>query len=206
MQLTKFAHACVRFETSEGRVVIDPGAFSGEDPLIDADAVLITHLHFDHIQPDVLRDLRRKRPDLAIYGPPSLAEPLGDLEFTAVRHGDVVEAAGLSFAVVGEEHAVIHASIPVIENVGYLVDGIFHPGDALTVPEAPVSTLLAPVSAPWLKLGEAADFINEVAPALVHPIHDVLLSDIGTNVTDSILGGLIGSEYVRLGIGENVTL
>ncbi|MDX6741878.1 MBL fold metallo-hydrolase [Actinocorallia sp. A-T 12471] len=205
MQLTRFAHACVRFETPEGRVVVDPGAFSGTDPLADADAVLITHLHFDHLQPDALRELRRKRPDLAIYGPPSLAEPLGDLAFTAVRNGDVVEAAGLSFAVVGEEHAVIHRKIPVIENVGYLVDGVFHPGDALTVPDAPVSTLLAPVSAPWLKLGEAADFINEIGPGRVHPIHDALLSDIGTNVTDTILGGLIGAEYVRLGVGESVT-
>ncbi|MCD0452344.1 MBL fold metallo-hydrolase [Actinocorallia sp. API 0066] len=206
MKMEKFPHACVRFETAGGRVVIDPGAFSGDAPLQDVDAVLITHVHFDHLRPDALRDLRARRPGLPIYGPPSLAEPLDGLPFTEVRHGDVLEEAGLAIRVVGERHAVIHPSIPVIENVGYLVNGVFHPGDALTVPDEPVSTLLAPVSAPWLKLGEAADFANAVGPVRVHPIHDALLSDVGVTVTDTIMGNLVAAEYTRLSPGDSVRL
>jgi hypothetical protein len=56
---------------------------------------------------------------------------------------------GFSVHVYGSGHAVLHRDIPVIENVGFMLDGeVFHPGDAFTVPEDPVGTLLLPVSAP----------------------------------------------------------
>ena len=49
------------------------------------------------------------------------------------------EAAGFDVHVYGRKHAEIHRDIPIIENTGFLVDGeVFHPGDALTVPEDPV--------------------------------------------------------------------
>lgn len=66
-----------------------------------------------------------------------------------VGNGDAFSAAGFDVTVHGELHAVIHPDIPRITNVGFLVDGsVFHPGDALTVPERPVDTLLLPVMAP----------------------------------------------------------
>jgi L-ascorbate metabolism protein UlaG (beta-lactamase superfamily) len=197
--MVKFPHSCVRFETSEGRLVVDPGAFSGSEPLEDPDVILITHVHFDHVEPDVIRDLKARRPELQIYGPPSLEELLKDTPFTAVRHGDVFTAAGIEVKVFGEKHAVIHPSIPVIENVGFYFDGIFHPGDSLTVPELPVHTLLAPVAAPWLKLSEGADYIDKVAPKRVHPIHEALLNDNGLAVFDRMLSSTPGTqpEYVR---------
>ncbi len=81
----------------------------------------------------------------------------------AVGHGDEFAAAGFDVAVYGRDHAVIHADIPVIANTGFLVDGeVFHPGDAFTVPDRRVPTLLLPVSAPWLKFAEAVDYLREV--------------------------------------------
>ncbi len=204
MRMVKFPHSCIRFETSEGRLVIDPGAFSGPEPLEDPDAVLITHVHFDHLDPEAMRELKRRRPELQIYGPPSLAEFLGDTPFTPVRHGDTIEAAGLKVDVFGERHAVIHPSMPDLENVGYHLEGIFHPGDSFTVPDLPVHTLLAPVAAPWMKLSEGADYIGQVAPQRVHPIHEALLNDNGLAVFDRMLSSLTEAEYVRLGPGESV--
>jgi len=206
MRMVKFPHSCVRFETSEGRVVIDPGAFSGSEPLEDPDVVLITHVHFDHLDPDAVRALKERRPELQIYGPPSLEEFLKGTPFTAVRHGDVIRAAGLEVKVFGEKHAVIHPSIPVIENVGYYIDGIFHPGDSFTVPDEPVHTLLAPTAAPWMKLSEGTDYIDRVAPRLVHPIHEAILSGEGVEVFDRMLSSFTAPEYVRLGPGEGVDL
>lgn len=206
MRMVKFPHSCVRFETAEGRLVIDPGAFSGAEPLADPDVILITHVHFDHLDPDAVRDLKARRPDLQIFGPPSLAEFLKDTPFTAVRHGDVIEALGTTVKVFGEKHAVIHPSIPVIENVGYHLNGVFHPGDSFTVPEAPVHTLLAPTAAPWMKLSEGAEYIDRVAPLRVHPIHEALLNDDGMAVFDRLLGSVTEPEFVRLGPGEGVDL
>jgi hypothetical protein len=68
---------------------------------------------------------------------------------TFVGAGDAVEVAGFEVHVHGELHAEIHPEIPRTANVGFLVAGqVFHPGDALTVPGEPVTTLLLPCTHP----------------------------------------------------------
>jgi probable F420-dependent oxidoreductase len=64
----------------------------------------------------------------------------------------------------GGTHAVIHSSIPTIENVGVLVnEELYYPGDSYAVPEGiEVDTLAAPLGAPWLKIGEAMDYVLAV--------------------------------------------
>ena len=80
----------------------------------------------------------------------------------------------------GELHAEIHPEIPRIPNVGFLVDGqVFHPGDALTVPDEPVATLLLPVHAPWSKAAELIDYVRAVDADQAYAVHDGLLNDIG---------------------------
>ena len=59
MRITKFTHSCVRLETEAGRLVVDPGVFSGSDELEQAldgvDALLVTHEHPDHSTPSTSR-------------------------------------------------------------------------------------------------------------------------------------------------------
>ena len=60
-----------------------------------------------------------------------------------VGHGDTFTAAGFDVHVHGELHAEIHPEIPRVSNVGFLVIClVFHPGDALTVPEEPVARFI----------------------------------------------------------------
>jgi L-ascorbate metabolism protein UlaG (beta-lactamase superfamily) len=204
MRLTKFGHSCVRFDTDEGALVIDPGVFSDPAALDGADAVFVTHQHPDHCNDPELRRLLEDRPDVRIYGPDSLSEPLGSLPFTTVSAGDAIPAAGTEVKVFGEHHARIHADVPVVPNVGYLVDGVFHPGDAFTVPDAPVRLLLAPVAAPWAKIAEVVDFIRSVDAPAVNPIHDAILSDNGLQIVDRLLSNLIGDAYQRVDNGRTV--
>jgi L-ascorbate metabolism protein UlaG (beta-lactamase superfamily) len=206
MQLTKFGHSCVRFDTGQGSLVIDPGVFSDPAALDGVDAVFITHQHPDHCNDPELRLLREDRPDVKIYGPDSLSETLGSLPFTAVNAGDVVPVAGTEVTVVGEQHAVIHPDMPVIPNVGYVIDDIFHPGDALTIPQVPVRALLAPVAATWLKFSEVVDFIRAVDAPAVYPIHDGILSKDGQVIVDRLLSNLIGEPFQRIPDGETATV
>jgi L-ascorbate metabolism protein UlaG (beta-lactamase superfamily) len=206
MRLTKFGHSCVRFDTGDGAFVIDPGVLSDPAALDGVDAVFITHQHADHCNDPELRRLLEDEPETMIYGPESLSEVLGNLPFTAVSAGHAIPVAGTEVKVVGRHHAVVHPDVPVVPNVGYLVDGVFHPGDSFTVPDQPVRVLLAPVSAPWMKLSEAVDFIREIDAPVVHPIHDAFLSKDGITVVDRNLANLIGEPFQRIADGDPITI
>jgi len=194
MKLTKHAHSCVEVEHERRRIVIDPGGFTpnARDLLASADAVLVTHSHGDHLEPDAVVDAMRARTAMVLYGTEDVVAPLRE-EFgervRTVAPGDVLEVAGLSVSVYGGLHAQVLPSIPRAVNVGFLLGGrVFHPGDSLDPPDVEVETLLVPVSGPWMKLLEAAEFVNAVKPLRAVAIHEALLSSIGLGIAARILG------------------
>ncbi|MBW5481943.1 MBL fold metallo-hydrolase [Streptomyces bambusae] len=206
MKLTKRLHSCVQLE-KDGRVlVIDPGAFSEADAGLGADALLVTHEHPDHFDEGRLRAALDANPAAELWTLRSVADRMAAAypgRVHTVGDGDAFTAAGFDVQVHGELHAVIHPDLPRITNVGYLVEGsLFHPGDALTVPGAPVETLMLPVHAPWNKISEVIDYVREVKPARAIDIHDVLLTDIARPVYDRSLDLLGGAPHSRLAAGE----
>ncbi len=212
MKLTKFTHACVRLEKNGSTLVIDPGAFSEESALEGARAVLITHEHFDHVETDRLRRAAEADPALEIWTNEAVAATLTDVpaKIQVVRHGDAFDTAGFGVRVVGEWHAPNHPDMPIVRNVGFLVDEeVFYPGDAFTPPGVEVPTLLVPTNAPWLKLSEMVEYLRQVRPAKAFSTHDGLLNDIGLGLVDRWLemeSDKQGAEMRRLKPGESVTL
>ncbi|WNO71491.1 MBL fold metallo-hydrolase [Streptomyces sp. AM8-1-1] len=210
MRLTKKKHACIRLEKDGRTLVVDPGAFSEEDAAVGADAVLVTHEHPDHFDEGRLRAALEANAEAEIWTLRSVAEKISAAfpgRVHTVGHGDTFTAAGFDVQVHGELHAVIHPDLPRVTNVGYLVDGsVFHPGDALTVPDHPVETLMLPVHAPWNKIAEIIDYVREVEPRRSVDIHDALLTDLARPLYDQHLGNLSGAEHDRLGPGETADL
>jgi L-ascorbate metabolism protein UlaG (beta-lactamase superfamily) len=213
VKLTKHEHACVVFEKEGASFAIDPGSFSPDAAGIigGAEAILITHEHYDHVHEVAINEALAARPELRVYAPAALAGMFGahPHQFTAVSAGDELTVAGFTVTVHGQAHALIHPDIPVVPNVGYLVDGaVYHPGDAYFVPGATVETLLLPTSGPWMKLGEAADYVRAVRPRRVVQIHEMLLSEVGLNLAATILGqqGLTGIPLTAVPAGESISV
>jgi L-ascorbate metabolism protein UlaG (beta-lactamase superfamily) len=213
MHLTKMGHACVRLQAHDGfTLVIDPGSFSAPDALDGAQAVLITHEHADHLVQERLQAAAERYPDLRIWTNRAVASLLGSMgsRVTSVQRGDRFSVGGFDVLAIGELHAMIHPDVPRVLNVGFLINGrVFHPGDAFTLPEQPVDTLLLPVHAPWSKIAEVIDFARAVKPRLAVPIHDALLSDIGLGLVDRLLGPNgpgINAEYRRLSSTDSLEL
>ncbi len=211
MRLTKLGHSCVRLEKDGATMVIDPGIWSGTDPLAGADVVLITHEHADHVDEQAVRSALARSDGPTLWTSPAVVEMFADhaSRVHAVAHGETFTVSGFDVTVYGREHAVIHPDIPVVANVGFAVDGkLFHPGDALTVPEEEVEVLLLPVSAPWLKAAEIIDYARHVKPRLCYPIHDEVLSANGVGLIDRLASALLSatSSYVRIPPGQSVAV
>jgi L-ascorbate metabolism protein UlaG (beta-lactamase superfamily) len=190
MLLTKLGHACVRLEKNDARLVIDPGIWAGPDVLDGAAAILITHEHVDHVDGAAVRAALAAEPELQLWASVTVASDFGGFgsRVHAVRDGDAFTAAGFEVRVYGAEHARVDSSIPIVPNTGFSVDGVFHPGDSFTVPDEPVRTLLVPVSGPWLKFSDVADYLRAVGPERAYWIHDALLNDKGANLWQNLLG------------------
>jgi L-ascorbate metabolism protein UlaG (beta-lactamase superfamily) len=207
MRMTKLGHSCVRLEQDGQSVVLDPGVWSGTDALAGADAVLITHEHADHLDSGVVHAALDQHPALQLWTTSAVAAQFDGYggRVHAAGHGDTFTAAGFDVHVYGHEHAQIHPDVPRVPNIGFAVGGLFHPGDAFTIPDEPVRTLLLPISAPWLKASEVIDYARAVRPQVSYAIHDEVLNANGIALIGGLAGRLLGEgRYARLDPGSSV--
>lgn len=212
MRVTKFEHATLRLDLGGDTLLVDPGSFTS--PLVDLSglvAVVITHEHPDHWTPDHLDRILRDAPGTPIFAPAGVAAAAADYEITVVAPGDTVSAGPFTLRFFGGDHEIIHSSLPRVQNVGVLInDELYYPGDSYAVPEGvEVDALAAPLGAPWLKIGEAMDFVLAVAPRRAFGVHDMTLSVIGRDMHRSRLKWATeqhGGEFFELDPGDTLDL
>lgn len=210
MELTKYEHACFTVEKDGKTIVVDPGAFTTDFSIPEnVVAVIITHEHGDHLDNDQLSEIIAKNPDAIVLAPQDVTTTLNTFETRTVHGGDSFALSGFDLDFYGDDHAVIHPDMDKAQNVGVLIeDRLYFPGDSFTVPEKSVDILALPVSAPWMKVSEAIEFMKTIGARFTFPTHDALLSTIGKNVTDSIISSFAeaaGTEYRRID-GETIEI
>lgn len=185
MKLTKYEHACLTVEKDDAVLVIDPGSLSPDFVAPEGVvAVVITHQHGDHFDHDIIASIIDKNSEAIVIAPADVVSQIEVFETRQVTGGDSVSVGPFDLKFYGEKHAPIHSSLPVADNVGVLVnDLLYYPGDSFTIPDTSVDTLAVPASGPWLKVGEAIDFLLAVKPRFAFPTHEGLLNNAGKEFT-----------------------
>ncbi|UAJ81093.1 MBL fold metallo-hydrolase [Leifsonia sp. ZF2019] len=212
MRLTKFEHAALLLEDSGKKLFVDPGSFT--TPVTDAAntvAVVITHEHADHWTPEQLKRVLDLSPDARIFAPEGVARAAADFDVTVVHAGETVEAGPFSLRFFGGVHAVIHSSIPTVDNVGVLInDELYYAGDSFTIPDGvEVDMLAAPAGAPWMKVAEVMDYVLAVKPKRSFAVHEMVLSRAGKDLSNARIGWATeqnGGKHFALEPGDSLDL
>lgn len=224
MRITKLEHSGVAIEKAGQVLVFDPVEFTEKLPeLSGVVGVVITHLHNDHCQPEQIARILKANPGAKVYTPEDNARGLADalrgligdaenIEILVARPGEEAETGNFKLRFFGGEHAAIMPGQVPCENLGVVVnDEIVNPGDSFDVSgvETAGKILLAPIAAPWCKISEVADFVRAAKPAMVIPVHDAVLSELGLGYSAAHIAGVcdaIGARFVQLKPAEAAEL
>jgi L-ascorbate 6-phosphate lactonase len=153
---------------------------------LNADVVLTTHTHEDHLDPETIPDVARASQAL-IAGPTSCAELMAEWGIPADRvvtmdTGDRKTIRGVEVAAVFAHHES-SAGAQTPDAIGYVVDlggiRVYHTGDTLAHPDLKAMRALRPdlmlicINGGYGNMGpeEAAELTAEVDPAVVVPMH-----------------------------------
>ncbi len=180
--ITINTHSSIRLEAERGAVIyVDPYGFKTEPH--DADLILVTHTHFDHLSP---ADIAKVGTDHTVYVLPASAK--SDFVSAGFAQKDA------AFLVPGE-HATPLPGIEIQAVPAYNVSKAFHPkknawvgyvvqmgdmrvyvaGDTDDLPEnrsIDCDVALVPVGGTYtMNAREAAAFVNALRPAVAIPEH-----------------------------------
>ena len=183
VEISWLGHAAFLITHEETRYYLDPFKIK---PKGAADAVLITHEHFDHLS---IEDLRKiVKPETEIVAPESCKENLRAFGMGIVRlvkPGESLEVKNAKIETIPAYNINKFRAPGVVYHpkeqggVGYIIEvggiRIYHAGDTDFIPEMrnlEVDVALVPVSGTFVMTAEeAADAVNTFKPKVAIPMH-----------------------------------
>lgn len=172
MRVTKYPQSCLVLE-DEGRICIDLGTIATADYALDdlghLDAVLWTHQHADHFDPEAAAELLER--GVALYGNADVCGLIGDGAIE-VRDGETVEVAGFEVTPRDLPHVEMVDGSPGPPNTGFVIDGaLFHPGDGIELAGLSVDALAVPIVGPSISYRDAYLLVESTGADVAIPIH-----------------------------------
>jgi L-ascorbate metabolism protein UlaG (beta-lactamase superfamily) len=180
MKITKVGHCCMIIEEAGLRILTDPGVWSdlSKADATNLSAVLITHEHSDHYDPEAIKNIVSKNPDIKFISNTAVGKLLKqiDIDCEIIEQGQATKVGDVIIEGFGEKHAEIYNDFGQVQNTGFMVaDKLFYPGDAFTNPGKQVNTLALPVCGPWLHIKESINYALALKPTNAFPAHDGML-------------------------------
>ena len=207
MKITKLEHSGIAIEKNGQVLIFDPVEYTKQMPVFqNVVAIVITHKHSDHLQPNVLDKIIGNNPEAKIFTTEDAAPSI--VNDTIVHAGDSYTVGEFKLDFFGKDHAaIVPGQVPCM-NIGVVVDDAFvNPGDSFDLPATPAKILMVPTSGPWVKTIESMEYIERAKPELVIPFHNAMLSEFGEGTTNNWMLKAcekVGAEFAGLKPGESI--
>jgi L-ascorbate metabolism protein UlaG (beta-lactamase superfamily) len=168
----RFVQSSFLIKSPDAVIYVDPHQIEDGEK---ADLILVTHEHFDHLDPATIAALRKD--DTVIVANAPCARRLGDQgPVVALEEGQTASEKGVDIRAV----AGYNNYHPRGFNVGFVfkVAGktVYHAGDTSRVPEmadlGPIDVALIPIGGTYtMDEEEAAALVRDLKPKVVIPMH-----------------------------------
>jgi L-ascorbate metabolism protein UlaG (beta-lactamase superfamily) len=197
LEITFLGHGTLMFAYDGKTIHVDPySRVADYRQLPDADIVLVTHEHRDHLDPDALDKIVTRRTE--IIGNAAAAQQLDDI--TVMRPGDTHKIQGIEIAAVPAyniEHTRPNGDPFHPQGVGngYILTfgdlRVYVAGDTESTPEMQALTgidvAFLPMNLPYtMTPGEVAEAARAFKPRILYPYH---FGDTDTNALVQLLDG-----------------
>lgn len=180
MKITKYPQSCLLIETNNKKILVDAGGLKYKEEYFDiwkqADIILLTHKHGDHVNYDVLKNI-----DVPIYSTLEVQNTYPELKINIIKENDNIPLDNINIEVVKAVHGYnpnLKNGGEVFENVGYIIDDnktrLYITSDTICFNNDYKADIVAlPVTAYGLTMSsyEASLFAKDLGAKLVLPIH-----------------------------------
>jgi L-ascorbate metabolism protein UlaG (beta-lactamase superfamily) len=181
MKITKYIHSCLIFEHHGYKLLMYPGTFTFAEGLVkpddfaDVSAIIITHIHPDHLDIDNLKKI------IALSGAPVITnnQVAGELNKQNIPSEIFTQGVRVFGGMAFEAMPVIHMPLldnPTPEMTGYIINkNILHPVDSFHTSLTEIKgieLLILPIMAPFCTELQVAAFADALAPKHILPVHD----------------------------------
>lgn len=172
----------MEFRSGKTLIVVDPGVFGLPADLANADAILVTHDHFDHVDHETVVAALAQNPAIVVAGSQALADS-SQCRARVLSSGDTftidIGSDELSVEVVGQCHDIPSRLKPPIQNLGYIIGGLaLHGGDTL-IEHRELDAVFVSLAASWAKNNDVQDYLRDYLVSQVLGFHDWTLSEKG---------------------------
>jgi len=174
VEFERYIQSAFRLQTGDIVVYVDPHRLDGGPP---ANLILITHEHFDHMDPNAINAVATDD-TVIVANAPCARQLQGKVtgRVVSVQEGDTVTEKGVEVRAV----AGYNGHHPRGFNVGFVFrlgdQTVFHAGDTDRVPEmsslGEIDVALLPIGGTYtMAEAEAAEAVRMIRPRAVIPMH-----------------------------------